>query len=107
LVGFMARPDASAVLAAASRADWHAARGGDDDRRAAAVGASSAPPTAAVFFQLAARDRAALARGDFLLVPNQYNPGTGALLARHLPLLEQPPLVASLRRWLHDLHPDA
>ncbi|CAM5642072.1 lantibiotic dehydratase [Streptomyces narbonensis] len=46
------------------------------------VGPSSAPPAAAVLFQLAASGQEAVRGGDYRLVVNQFNPGTGGLVTR-------------------------
>ncbi|MEU3689481.1 lantibiotic dehydratase [Streptomyces narbonensis] len=46
------------------------------------VGPSSAPPAAAVLFQLAATGQEAVRAGDYRMVVNQFNPGTGGLVTR-------------------------
>lgn len=86
--------------------DVRAAATADRRRAHAPVSPTSAPPTASVFFQVAASTPDAIDRGDFLLVLNQLNPGVGALLARHAPLLG-PAVERAVADWLGDLHPGA
>ncbi|MEV4946226.1 lantibiotic dehydratase, partial [Streptomyces sp. NPDC053755] len=90
VLGFLMRVavdgDSQPDLDQASVAD-RAARGTAGERAWLPVGPSSAPPAAAVLFQLAATGERAVRDGDYRLVVNQFNPGTGGLVTRFGPLL--------------------
>ncbi|MFD3664671.1 lantibiotic dehydratase [Streptomyces sp. NPDC058659] len=90
VLGFLMRVavdgDAQPDLDQASVAD-RAERETAGERAWLPVGPSSAPPAAAVLFQLAATGPQAVRGGDYQLVVNQFNPGTGGLVTRFGPLL--------------------
>ncbi|MFD3529920.1 lantibiotic dehydratase [Streptomyces sp. NPDC058664] len=90
VLGFLMRVavdgDAQPDLDKASVAD-RAERETAGERAWLPVGPSSAPPAAAVLFQLAATGPQAVRGGDYQLVVNQFNPGTGGLVTRFGPLL--------------------
>ncbi|GEB62175.1 lantibiotic dehydratase [Streptomyces gardneri] len=85
VLGFLMRVavdgDAQPDLDKASVAD-RAERETAGERAWLPVGPSSAPPAAAVLFQLAATGPEAVRGGDYRLVVNQFNPGTGGLVTR-------------------------
>lgn len=83
----------------------------DPDAWKKAVGPSSTPPSYMVFFQVVARDEAALHRGDYQLVLNQVNNGLGGLITRFDPLLSGRPgrrgLASTIMEWIETLFPGA
>ncbi|MFF8838284.1 hypothetical protein [Streptomyces sp. NPDC015130] len=85
VLGFLMRVavdgDAQPDLDKASVAD-RAERETAGERAWLPVGPSSAPPASAVLFQLAASGPEAVRAGDYRLVVNQFNPGTGGLVTR-------------------------
>lgn len=86
LMGIAVDGDSQPDLDRAAVAD-RAARETAGERAWLPVGPSSAPPAAAVLFQLAANGFPAVRAGDYRLVVNQFNPGTGGLVTRFGPLL--------------------
>ncbi|MFJ7159589.1 lantibiotic dehydratase [Streptomyces sp. NPDC101118] len=85
VLGFLMRVavdgDAQPDLDQAAVAD-RAERGTPGERAWLPVGPTSAPPGAAVLFQLAAGSHRAVQDGDYEMVVNQFNPGTGGLVTR-------------------------
>lgn len=57
------------------------------DRAWLPVGPTSAPPTAAIFFQVGAHNHQEVENGDYRLVVNQFNSGTGGVFSRFRTLL--------------------
>lgn len=78
----------------------------DGRRRELPVGRTSAPPALAVMYQLAARDRSALERGDYHLVVNQFGNAHGGLLTRFGPVIGRDTMREIIWPWLTDLRPD-
>jgi len=107
LLDFLAHPGVGAAFTRMVAADAGAREDPAPPAALAPVGPGSAPPTAGLAYQLAARDDAALARGEHLLVVNQHNPGLGAMTARFSGLLDDAGLGAGLRAWIEGRFPDA
>lgn len=84
--------------------DTYAMNTAEEGRSNLSAGRSSTPPACTIFFQVAAENQDALARGDYKIIINQVHSGQGGLLSRFSRVLKQDSLTIKLRRWLQSLH---
>lgn len=94
LFGFLSGRRGLAALRRAIHADGARLAAGEGGP--VTVGPGLAAPAVAVHFQLAARDAAAVARGEHRLVVNQLGHGGGGALGRFAPLLDDDGRVTAM-----------
>lgn len=103
---FFEQPDTQELVIRASAEDWYALHVDDEGRAGLSPGASGPPPCCTIFFQIAAEDAQALARGEYHLVINQINSGQGGLFSRFQQLFKDAhaPLSRRIQSWIAALH---